>query len=204
MGAAQRRAVAGRAPGKKAIAVNEIGLRAPPSAKRTNAPSGSARELGAVGDFPPLRADPLGMQRHVHLGRPGRCGPAARLGPQRRKALGIAAAALEAGAMAGGQRRRLVEEEQLGVAVGLHHRLAVPALELEHAGDPLPGGPAAGPERPVGQMEGAAAVAHHEAAVRRGDDLALGRDAVLERHRAICQTRRQITRRRECPTRPCM
>jgi len=88
--------------------------------------------------------------------------------------------------MPGGQRGRLVEEEQLGVAVGLHHRRAVAPFELEHAGDPLPGGPAAGPERAVRQMEGAATVAQHQAAVRRGDDLTLGRDSVLERH-GVCE-----------------
>ena len=87
------------------------------------------------------------------------------------KCSALGAAALEAGAMPGGQRGRLVEEEQLGVAVGLH-QLPAPALELEQAGDPLPGRPAARLERLVGQMEAAAAVAHHQAAVRRGDDLA--------------------------------
>jgi len=110
------------------------------------------------------------------------------LAPEFGETVGGGAAAFEAGAMSGGKRGRLVEEEQLGVAVGLHE-LPPPVLELQHAGDPLPGRPAARPERLIRQMEAAAAVAHHEAAVRCGDDLACGRDAVLERHRAICQTR---------------
>ena len=132
------------------------------------------------------------MQVQVHLGRPGRRRPLPRRGPQCRELLGIAAPALEAGAMARGQRRCFVEEEQLGVPVGLHHGGAVTPLELEDAGDPLPGRPAAGAEGSVGEVEGAAAVAHHQAAVRRGDDLALRRDTVLERHRAICQTDREL------------
>ena len=43
-----------------------------------------------------------------------------RPGPQLGEAVRVGAAALEAGAMAGGERGGLVEEEQLGVAVGLH------------------------------------------------------------------------------------
>jgi enoyl-CoA hydratase/carnithine racemase len=104
--------------------------------------------------------------------------------------------------VAGRERGGLVQEEQLGVAMGLHH-LAVAALELEHAGDPLPGGPAARTQRLVGKVEGAAPVAHHEAAVRCGYDLAFGRDAVLEGHRAICQTDQNYPRRRECRTPAC-
>src|SRR5262249_48070510 len=108
---------------------------------------------------------------------------ALRHGPQLGEVLGLAAAALEARAMAGGKRRGFIQEEQLGVAVGLHH-LALAALELEHAGDPLPAGPAPGPGCRVGQMNHPAAIAHHEAAVRGGNDIALGRDTVLERHEA--------------------
>jgi hypothetical protein len=85
----------------------------------------------------------------------------------------------------------LIEEEQLGVAVGLHHGQAVSALELEHAGDPLPAGPAPAAERAVGQMKGASAIAHHQAALRRGDNVAGGGDTVLERHAVIWQNSKQ-------------
>src|SRR5690606_20951018 len=78
------------------------------------------------------------------------------------------------------ERGGLVEKEQLGVAALLHH-LAVAAFELKDTGNPLLADPAPGSQRPVRQMQGAAAVAHHETAVRRGDDLAFWRHAVLER-----------------------
>ena len=40
--------------------------------------------------------------------------------------------------MTGGERRRLVEEEELGEASGLQQRAALPAAELEPARDPAP------------------------------------------------------------------
>src|SRR5262249_17699975 len=95
---------------------------------------------------------------------------------------------LEAGPVAGGERRGLVEEEEFRIAVRHHHRRAMSALELEHAGDPLPRRPAPRAQRPVGAMERAAAVAEHEPPVWGGDDVALRRDRVLEGHRAICHT----------------
>src|SRR5262245_55475462 len=48
----------------------------------------------------------------------------------------ILATTERARAVARRERRRLVQEEQLGEASGLHQRLAVPAPEFEAAGDP--------------------------------------------------------------------
>ena len=59
--------------------------------------------------------------------------------------LGILAAAFEARPMTGGQRRRLVEEEQLGVIAAPDVALAI--FEVEHAADPLPRGPAPARQR---------------------------------------------------------
>jgi hypothetical protein len=83
--------------------------------------------------------------------------------------------------MAGGERRRLVEEEQLGEPSRLQQRTAPPTAEAEPAGDPAPPGVmSADPSRLVVQ---AAAVAVDEAAIGHGDQLAEGRDAVLQGHR---------------------
>src|SRR5262245_62627000 len=86
------------------------------------------------------------------------------------------------------QRRCLIEKKQFRVTVGLHHGRAMTALELEHAGDPLPARPAAPSQRAVGQVKSTTAIAHQQTTVRRGDDVALGRDAVLEWHVGLCQT----------------
>src|SRR5690606_16716369 len=75
----------------------------------------------------------------------------------------------------------LVKEEELGVAVRLHH-LAMAALERQHAGDPGAARPAASAEALLGVVQPPAAVAHQRPALRRGDDLAERRDAVLQRH----------------------
>src|SRR5262249_19199039 len=99
----------------------------------------------------------------------------------------VGAAALGAGAVAGREGRRLVEEEELRVAPGLEQRAAVPAAELEPAGDPALAGVAAA--NPTGGVVQTAAVAEDEAAARIGDELAERRDAVLPRH-GISRTRR--------------
>jgi hypothetical protein len=56
--------------------------------------------------------------------------------PERDEAVVVLAVAERTGAMPGGERGRLVEEEQLGEAAGLHELIAVPAAELQPAGDP--------------------------------------------------------------------
>ena len=101
----------------------------------------------------------------------------------RAERLRVGAAADEARPVAGGERRRLVEKEQLGVAVAPDAAMA--ALERADAGDPLPRRPAATAERLVGAMEAPAAVAHQRAARGDGDERAVGIDAVLQRPRSV-------------------
>src|SRR5436190_17222148 len=80
------------------------------------------------------------------------------------KAPVVLAAAEGARPVPGGQGGRLVEEEQLGELSRLHQRAALPALELEPAGDPAPGGEAT-PD-PAAVVVQATAVAVDEAAAR--------------------------------------
>src|SRR5579859_5142387 len=105
------------------------------------------------------------------------------------EAVVVAPAALGAWAVAGGERRRLVEEEQLGVAVGLH-QLASAALELQQASDPAPPHPALQRQQLlVHRVKAAAAVAEQRAARRRLDDLAPRRYAILQRHATYSSSR---------------
>ena len=83
--------------------------------------------------------------------------------------------------MAGGERRRLVEEEQLREPARLQQPRPLPAPELEPAGDPALDREAAAD--PAGLVVQAAAVAVDEAAGRVRDQLPERRDAVLQRHR---------------------
>src|SRR5262245_34379740 len=102
------------------------------------------------------------------------------LDPDLEEPVVVVAAAERAGAVPGGERGRLVEEEQLGEAAGPEQRAAPPALELEPAGDPaLAVVPPADAARLVVQ---ASAIPVDEAARRVGDQLAERRDPVLERH----------------------
>ena len=86
--------------------------------------------------MPAFRAaiEALGVQHPVDLGGAwsGVVPAAASKGGS--EGLGIRAAALEAGAMTSGQRGRLIEKEQLGIA--LAPDVAVAALEFEPAADP--------------------------------------------------------------------
>src|SRR5918996_2621278 len=67
-----------------------------------------------------IRAAPLGVKRAPDLDEP----------------VVVGAAAQRARTVARGERGRLVEEEQLREAAGLHQRRPVPAAELQLAGDP--------------------------------------------------------------------
>src|SRR5712692_6215486 len=124
--------------------------------------------------------EPLGVKNAVHLGRARghRCVP--RGGPACRKGDGVAAAAFEAGPVPGRERGRLVQKEQLGIAVAPDRAMA--PLESRHATDPLAGNPAPRAERAIVAMQPAAAIAHELAAGGNGDELAERSDAVLERH----------------------
>ena len=82
--------------------------------------------------------------------------------------------------MAGREGSCFVEEEELGVAARPQERCAMPAAELEPAGNPALAVVAA-KTAPVCVVQ-AAAVAVHEAARRVGDELAERCDAVLQRH----------------------
>src|SRR5262249_4583238 len=94
----------------------------------------------------------------------------------------VLAAAERARPVPGGERRRLVEEEQLGEAARLQQRRPAPAAKLELARDPAPHGEAAADR--AGRVVQAAAVAVDEPALGRLDQLAERRDAILTRHHA--------------------
>ena len=85
--------------------------------------------------------------------------------------------------MAGGERRRFVEEEELGEASGLQQRTALPAAELEPARDPAPAVVAAA-DAPFVVVE-AATVPVDQAARGVCDELAQRCDPVLQRHPGI-------------------
>ena len=85
-----------------------------------------------------LAVEPLGVQHLIHRRRRRAFLLA---GEQRRKGFRVLAPAFEAGPVAGRERRHLIEKKQLGVIAAPDVALTV--LELEHAADPLPRGPAA-------------------------------------------------------------
>jgi hypothetical protein len=97
------------------------------------------------------------------------------------KSFGIPAAALETRPMAGGKRRDLVEEEQLRVVAAPHVALA--ALELQHAADPLARHPAPRTERFVVAMEFSAAIAEQSASRGCRKEVTERIDPVWQRHR---------------------
>ena len=107
--------------------------------------------------------------------------PRMTLAPELAEADVVLAPAQRAGSVSGGERRRLVEEEELREAAGLKQMLAAPASELEAAGDPaLAGVPAT--DSAEGVVE-AAAIAVYEAPGGVGNQLAERRDPVLARQR---------------------
>ena len=128
---------------------------------------GAPAGLGALGVE--LRVDRVGSDL-----------PGMKLAPDRDEAGVVFAAAERTGAVAGGERGRLVEEEQLGEASGLHQRPTLPAAELEPAGDPaFAGGAAADPPELVVE---AATVSVDQAARWICDQLAQRCHPVLQRH----------------------
>jgi hypothetical protein len=82
--------------------------------------------------------------------------------------------------MARAKRGNFVEEEQLGIAFGLHNRTPASA-ELDVARDPTLYVRRAHDSAPIVVQN--AAVAHYEAAALQRDDLPEWGYAVLQRHR---------------------
>ena len=112
----------------------------------------------------------------------GAGGAGMELGPDLAESHVVGAAAERARPVAGGERRRLVEEEELREPAGLHQRPALPAAELQAACDPALA-VVAPPDPPLGVVE-AAAVAVDEASRWIGDEVAERRHTVLARHPA--------------------
>src|SRR5262249_24525738 len=81
------------------------------------------------------RVEPLVVEPRVDRGRPD---VPVEVAPGGREVDVVRVAAEGAGPVPGGERRRLVEEEQLGELAGLQQRRAVPVLVDEPAGDPPP------------------------------------------------------------------
>ena len=127
----------------------------------------------------------LGKPLRVELGI-DRIGPACAgvtVAPDGAEALVVLPAAQRAGPMPCGERRRLVEEEQLGEAAGLQQRSPQPAAELEPAGDPAPA--VVPPADLAVLVVQAAAVSVDEPPCRIGDQLAERSDPVSQRHRGL-------------------
>jgi len=99
---------------------------------------------------------------------------------QRQEAVVVLPAAQRARPVPGRERRRLVEEEQLGEAARLQQRRPLPVLEPQPAGDPA--APVVMPADAAVVVVQAAAVAVHEPAGGVRDQLAQRGDAVLQRH----------------------
>ena len=102
--------------------------------------------------------------------------------PCRAKPVRIVTAAEEARAMASRKRGGLVEKEQLGPAPRAHH-LTPPAPEFADASEPGAARPAPLQQGPGCGIVNDAAIAGEHPAMRRRDDVAGGRDAVLQGHR---------------------
>ena len=102
------------------------------------------------------------------------------LSPDLGESVVVGMAAERAGAVTGRERRRLVEEEELGELAGLQERRAVPAAELELARDPALAVEA--PPDVPGVVVEAAAVAVDEPASLDCNELAEWRDAVLPQY----------------------
>ena len=173
--AAARHITPGR-PGQELRPEHEAGL-ALPKDERAVRKVLEKRLVEAVCPHP--RLDPLSVELLVH--RVGADLAGVQVAPARREAHEVLAPAERAGAVPGGERRHLVEEEELGEAARLEQRPLMPVLELQPARDPALAVVAA-PD-PPGLVVQAALVAVDEPAPRIGDELAEGRHAVLERHR---------------------
>ena len=124
--------------------------------------------------------DTLEVQLRVDGVRSGRT--RMQLPPEREEAVVVLPPAQRARTVTGRQRGGFVEEEQLGELARLQERMAVPSTEAQPARDPALAVEAAA-DLPICVVQ-AAPVAVDETARGIGDELAEGRDAVPERHRA--------------------
>jgi hypothetical protein len=144
---------------------------------------GQGVEAGPVGSLASIGGEPVAVEDRVDRPDPPVAGDAAGgvPGPPRRDELAkVRPAALAARPVPGRQRRGLVEEEELRVAPGRHHG-APPSLEREEARHPGPVAPDHPPDDAAGLVVEPAAIAHQRAAGRRREQVAGGRDPVLER-----------------------
>ena len=105
------------------------------------------------------------------------------LAPDGAEADVVLAPAERARPMAGCERRRLVEEEQLGELARLEERASMPTAEREPARDPALS--VVPPSDAAMLVVEAAAVAVHQAAARIRDQLAERRDPILQRHSGV-------------------
>ena len=155
---------------------------------------GEVRQGGVVEEVGARpRLDPLGVELRVD--RVGADLIRVELAPDLAEPDVVLAAAERARAVPGRERRRLVEEEQLGEPAGLQQRLAVPAAEPETARDPpLAVEPPADPAPLIVQ---APTVAVHETATGFGDQLAERGDTVPQRHQGQRRRARSARSRSE-------
>jgi citrate synthase len=167
--------VAGGSPGQESSAENEarLGLEQDEGAVRQLAEPGLVEAA-----FAGLRIEPLLLKLGVYGVRADLS--RVKTAPDLREADVVLASAEGARAVPGRERRRLVEEEELGEQSRLEERPPLPALELEPAGDPTFGRKA--PADSPGRVVQAATVPVDEPVRGVRDQLAERRDAVLEGH----------------------
>src|SRR5580700_2369662 len=139
----------------------------------------AVRKIGEIGSIGPLgttAGDPIIAQAAID--DISACPLAVAVDPNVTETPIVFAAAFRAWAVTGGESRRLIEEEQFGPGVRPHDGATDP-LVFELAGDPA--AHLRVPDYAACIVVKDAAIAHHEAAPRQGDDLTERSDAVLER-----------------------
>ena len=122
--------------------------------------------------------DPLGMELEIDRVRTDRI--AVTLSPDVTEADVVLATTEGTRTVTRGERGRLVQEEELGELARLEQRAPVPAPELQSARDPASHRPLSSDAPEI--VVQTATVAVHEPSRGMRDDLAEGRDPVLERH----------------------
>src|SRR5438445_6216463 len=120
------------------------------------------------------------MQHRVDISRQHTADAVALL-PRRTKPFGVIAAAEETWAMPGGKGGRFIQKEKFGPATPAHH-FAPPALEFADTDQPGRIRPALFQERLGRGIVDDAAIAGEQPAMRIGDNVARGKDAVLQGH----------------------